>query len=250
MKFSGLQKISLVDYPDKVASVLFTPGCNLRCPFCHNWRIAIDPQPPFLQEAAALKILESRKKYVDAVVITGGEPCMHKELPKFLAKLKERGFSVKLDTNGFFPDILEECLGKRGLRGYGREDLPRKIQASRRHRHDRADADHGNAQNGQGTLRIPHHRRSRTRYTTGCQFHRRNGEGLQDSCAATVRSRRHDGQAVPNAQALLARNNHPVRRNNTQVHRKHSPTHLTLSRPRAKFFLFTRVNLSDNRVSL
>ena len=56
-------------------------------------------------------MLESRKKYVDAVVVTGGEPCMHKELPKFLAKLKERGFSVKLDTNGFFPDVLEECLG-------------------------------------------------------------------------------------------------------------------------------------------
>ncbi|MCW3995160.1 MAG: anaerobic ribonucleoside-triphosphate reductase activating protein [Candidatus Bathyarchaeota archaeon] len=111
MKFSGLQKISLVDYPDRVASVLFTPGCNLRCPFCHNWRIVTDPQPPFLQEGAALEILESRKKYVDAVVITGGEPCMHKELPKFLAKLKERGFSVKLDTNGFFPDILEQCLG-------------------------------------------------------------------------------------------------------------------------------------------
>jgi pyruvate formate lyase activating enzyme len=111
MKFSGLQRVSLVDYPDKIASVLFTPGCNLRCPFCHNWRIAVNPQPPFLQEAVALEILESRKKYVEAVVITGGEPCMHKELPKFLAKLKERGFLVKLDTNGFFPDTLEECLG-------------------------------------------------------------------------------------------------------------------------------------------
>jgi pyruvate formate lyase activating enzyme len=111
MKFSGLQKISLIDYPNKVASVLFTPGCNLRCGFCHNWHIVVDPQPPFLQEATALEMLESRKKYVDAVVVTGGEPCMHKELPKFLAKLKERGFSVKLDTNGFFPDVLEECLG-------------------------------------------------------------------------------------------------------------------------------------------
>ena len=111
MKFSGLQKISLADYPNRVASVLFTPGCNLRCGFCHNWRIAVDPQPPFLQEATALELLESRKRYVDAVVITGGEPCMHKELPKFLAKLKERGFSVKLDTNGCFPDVLEECLG-------------------------------------------------------------------------------------------------------------------------------------------
>jgi pyruvate formate lyase activating enzyme len=111
MKFSGLQKISLADYPNRVASVLFTPGCNLRCGFCHNWRIAVDPQPPFMQEATALELLEARKRYVDAVVITGGEPCMHKELPKFLAKLKERGFSVKLDTNGCFPDVLEECLG-------------------------------------------------------------------------------------------------------------------------------------------
>ena len=111
MKFSGLQKVSLIDYPNKVASVLFTPGCNLRCGFCHNWRIAVDPKPPFLQEAVALKILESRKKYVDAVVITGGEPTMHKELPKFLAKLKMRSFQIKLDTNGFYPEVLEECLG-------------------------------------------------------------------------------------------------------------------------------------------
>jgi len=110
MKFSGLQKVSLIDYPNKVASVLFTPGCNLKCPFCHNWRIAMDPKPPFLQEAVALRILESRKKYVDAVVVTGGEPTMHKELPKFLAKLKRRGFQVKLDTNGFYPEVLEECL--------------------------------------------------------------------------------------------------------------------------------------------
>ncbi len=71
----------------------------------------MDPQPPFLQEATALAMLDARKKFVDAVVVTGGEPCMHKELPKFLSKLKERGFSVKLDTNGCFPNILEECLG-------------------------------------------------------------------------------------------------------------------------------------------
>ena len=110
MKFSGLQKISLIDYPKKIASVLYTPGCNLRCPFCHNWRIAVDPKPPFLQEKVAIKILEKRKKYVEAVVITGGEPTMHKELPKFLAKLKASRFLVKLDTNGFYPNVLEECL--------------------------------------------------------------------------------------------------------------------------------------------
>ncbi|MEM3626460.1 MAG: anaerobic ribonucleoside-triphosphate reductase activating protein [Candidatus Bathyarchaeia archaeon] len=110
MKFSGLQKTSLIDYPDRVASVLFTPGCNLRCPYCHNWRIVIDPKPPFLQEQTALSILEGRRKYVDAVVVTGGEPTMHRGLPKFLQKLKERGFAVKLDTNGFYPQVLEECL--------------------------------------------------------------------------------------------------------------------------------------------
>jgi len=110
MKFSGLQKTSLIDYPDKVAAVLFTPGCNLRCPYCYNWRIVVDPKPPFLNEETALQILEERKKYVDAVVITGGEPTIHKELPKFLKKLKERGFAVKLDTNGFNPQVLKECL--------------------------------------------------------------------------------------------------------------------------------------------
>jgi pyruvate formate lyase activating enzyme len=110
MKFSGLQKTSLVDFPNRVASVLFTPGCNLRCPYCHNWRIVVDPKPPFLNEETALSMLEARKKYVDAVVITGGEPTLHKELPKFLRKLKERGFTVKLDTNGFYPEVLEECL--------------------------------------------------------------------------------------------------------------------------------------------
>ncbi|MCL2642818.1 MAG: anaerobic ribonucleoside-triphosphate reductase activating protein [Candidatus Bathyarchaeota archaeon] len=110
MKFSGLQKTSLLDYPDKIASVLFTPGCNLRCPYCHNWEIATNPQPPFLSETTTIEILEKRKKYIDAVVITGGEPCMHKELPRFLAKLKEKDFLVKLDTNGFYPEVLQECL--------------------------------------------------------------------------------------------------------------------------------------------
>ncbi|MCL6578367.1 MAG: anaerobic ribonucleoside-triphosphate reductase activating protein [Candidatus Bathyarchaeota archaeon] len=110
MKFSGIQKTSLIDFPSRIASVLFTPGCNLRCPFCYNWRIVVDPKPPFLQEEAALKILESRKKFVDAVVVTGGEPTMHKEMPRFLKKLKAKGFSVKLDTNGFYPKVLEECL--------------------------------------------------------------------------------------------------------------------------------------------
>ena len=110
MKFSGIKKTSLIDFPDRLATVLFTPDCNLRCPYCHNWRIVLDPKPPFLNEVTVLQLLEKRRKYVNAVVITGGEPTVHKEIPKFLKKLKEKGFVVKLDTNGFFPEVLKECL--------------------------------------------------------------------------------------------------------------------------------------------
>jgi pyruvate formate lyase activating enzyme len=110
MKFSGIQKTSLIDFPNHIASVLYTPGCNLRCPYCHNWRIVLDPKPPFLNEETALKVLEERRKFVDAVVVTGGEPTIHKELSRFLKKLKEAGFLVKLDTNGLNTQALEECL--------------------------------------------------------------------------------------------------------------------------------------------
>lgn len=110
MKFSGFQKTSLVDFPDHVASVLFTPGCNLRCPFCHNWRIVLDPSPPFLSECEVLKILDGRRRFVNSVVVSGGEPTIFGDLPEFLRKLKSRGFVVKLDTNGFESKILEKCL--------------------------------------------------------------------------------------------------------------------------------------------
>lgn len=70
----------------------------------------MNPKPPFLNEGTVIQILEKRKKYVEAVVITGGEPTIHKEIPKFLKKLKEKSFAVKLDTNGFFPQMLKECL--------------------------------------------------------------------------------------------------------------------------------------------
>ena len=110
MKFGGFQKTSLIDFPGRVSSVLFAVGCNLRCPFCHNGRLIVDPKPPFLSEDDALNVLRSRKKYVDAVVITGGEPAMNPDLPAFVRLLKKEGFAVKLDTNGFFPDVLKECL--------------------------------------------------------------------------------------------------------------------------------------------
>jgi len=110
MLFGGLQKTSLLDFPGRISSILFTVGCNLRCPFCHNWRLILDPKPPFLSKEDALKILLSRKKYIDAVVITGGEPAMNRDLPDFIRTLKEHGFHVKLDTNGFYPEILKESL--------------------------------------------------------------------------------------------------------------------------------------------
>ena len=140
MKFSAIQKTSLIDYPNRIASVLFTPGCNLRCPYCHNWRVVLDPKPPFLQEETALKILESRKKYVDAVVITGGEPTIHKDLPMFLRKLKEKGFAVKLDTNGFYPQVLEESLPYRRLRCIRRKNLPGEVRTFRSKRRNAASA--------------------------------------------------------------------------------------------------------------
>ncbi|RLI35989.1 anaerobic ribonucleoside-triphosphate reductase activating protein, partial [Candidatus Bathyarchaeota archaeon] len=89
MKFGGLQKTSLIDYPGRISSILFTPGCNLRCPYCHNWRLVLNPKGPFLSEDEVLQILRSRKRYVDAVVITGGEPTIHRDLPDFLKRLKE-----------------------------------------------------------------------------------------------------------------------------------------------------------------
>jgi len=110
MKFGGFQKTSLLDFPDRISSILFTVGCNLRCPFCYNRRLILDPKPPFLSEEDALEILLSRKKYVDAVVITGGEPTMNRDLPEFIRRLKENGFHVKLDTNGFYPETLRKCL--------------------------------------------------------------------------------------------------------------------------------------------
>ena len=110
MMFAGLQKTSLIDYPDRVATVLFTSGCNLRCPYCHNGELVHNYTGPFLEEDEVLETLIERKHYVDSIVVTGGEPTIHPELPEFLAKLKANGFNVKLDTNGFNPEALQRCI--------------------------------------------------------------------------------------------------------------------------------------------
>ena len=110
MRFAGYQKTSLIDYPDRVASVLFTAGCNLRCPYCHNSELVHGYIGTYLEDDEVLESLVTRRRYVDSVVITGGEPTIQTELPTFLATLKEHRFTVKLDTNGFNPMTLEACI--------------------------------------------------------------------------------------------------------------------------------------------
>lgn len=100
--FRGWQKVSYIEYPGNIATVLFTAGCNFRCPYCHNPELLESPQIfPEVKEEEVLRYLEERKGLIDAVCITGGEPLLWKEeLLLFLTKVKEQGFKVKVDTNG------------------------------------------------------------------------------------------------------------------------------------------------------
>jgi len=108
MYIAGMQKLSLVDYPEKVACTLFTGGCNLRCPFCHNSELMEGPMPS-VDIDSVWQYLDGRKGILDAVVVSGGEPCMQPNLP-FLRELKKRNLLVKLDTNGCYPDVLKQAL--------------------------------------------------------------------------------------------------------------------------------------------
>lgn len=103
----GLQKTTLIDYPGKIACTVFTYGCNFRCSFCHNPELVIDPIKEAISDEDFFRFLEKRKGMLDGVVITGGEPCIHEELIGFIRKIKDMNFSVKLDTNGSFPNILK-----------------------------------------------------------------------------------------------------------------------------------------------
>ncbi len=111
MQFSGFQKLTLLDYPEKTACTLFTAGCNFRCPFCHNASLVthIDNNH-FYSEEEILAYLKKRTGVLDGVCITGGEPLMHKDLPEFIKKVKELGFLVKLDTNGSYPERLAALI--------------------------------------------------------------------------------------------------------------------------------------------
>lgn len=108
MEIAGLQKLTLLDFPGKVACTVFLPGCNFRCPFCHNAPLL--ERPEVESDEALLRFLKTRQGLLDGVAVTGGEPLLSPGLPALLEKIKALGFLVKLDTNGSFPDRLQALL--------------------------------------------------------------------------------------------------------------------------------------------
>ncbi len=109
MDIGGFQKLSMIDYPGKFSSVVFTMGCNFRCPFCHNMDL-VERKFPIIPEKDILGYLEKSRDLIEAVVITGGEPTIQKDLVEFSEKLKDLGFFVKLDTNGTNPNVIEKMI--------------------------------------------------------------------------------------------------------------------------------------------
>ena len=107
----GLQKLTLLDFPGKVACTVFTFGCNFRCPFCHNASLVHrEGEEDAPNEDDILAFLDNRRGILDGVCISGGEPLCHPELPDFLKKIHDAGFSVKLDTNGSLPERLHAAV--------------------------------------------------------------------------------------------------------------------------------------------
>lgn len=113
MRIHGLNKTTLLDYPEHVAATIFTGSCNFRCPFCQNGQLVLDPDSqPLLSEDEILSFLKKRKGVLTGVCITGGEPSIQPGLIEFITEIKQLGYLVKLDTNGYRPDILQELLHK------------------------------------------------------------------------------------------------------------------------------------------
>lgn len=112
----GLQKVTLLDFPGKVACTVFLTGCNLRCPYCHNPELVL-PQDSkkYISEGELFKFLVSRKGKLDGVCITGGEPTVHPELPFLIRRIRDMGFLIKLDSNGTAPEMLEYLLREKLL---------------------------------------------------------------------------------------------------------------------------------------
>lgn len=111
MKIGAFQKISLIDYPGKISSVIFAQGCNFRCWYCHNPQLVLTNlfEKP-LREKIIFDYFEKRRRTIEGAVITGGEPTIHEDLSDFIKRIKRFGFSIKLDTNGSNPKILEKIL--------------------------------------------------------------------------------------------------------------------------------------------
>lgn len=128
MEIHGWNKTTLLDYPEHVAATVFTGGCNFRCPFCHNASLVLHPgEAPLIPESEVLEFLKKRKGILEGVCITGGEPTLQRDLKEFIGKLKEMDYLVKLDTNGYRPDVLWRLL-EAGLLDYVAMD----VKASRR----------------------------------------------------------------------------------------------------------------------
>lgn len=121
MLIGGVQKMTMLDYPGKVACTIFTYGCNFRCPFCHNATLVIDEANLF-DKNEILAYINKRKGILDGVVVTGGEPLLQSDIMEFLAELKQTGLLVKLDTNGSYPERLEQIIEK-GLVDYVAMDI-------------------------------------------------------------------------------------------------------------------------------
>lgn len=123
MNIQGLQKLTLLDYPGKMACTVFTAGCNLRCPFCHNSRLVINPekQSEYTDEEI-FSFLKKRSGILDGVAITGGEPLLQNDIEDFIRRVKDLGYAVKLDTNGTFPEKLRDLVEK-GLIDYVAMDV-------------------------------------------------------------------------------------------------------------------------------
>lgn len=122
MRIAGFQKNSFVDYPGKICAVVFTPGCNMDCFYCHNRALVDGEHESITTVEEALSFLEKRKEFLEGVVVSGGEPTLQKGLLPFLSEVKRMGYSIKLDTNGTNPEVVEKLLGK-GLIDYIAMDL-------------------------------------------------------------------------------------------------------------------------------
>lgn len=121
IKISGIQKLTLLDYPEHTACTLFVPGCNFRCPYCHNSEL-LASDVEFYDEREIFEFLRKRKGVLEGVCVTGGEPTLYSDLDRLLRDIKELGYSVKLDTNGYAPDKLAALI-EAGLVDYIAMDI-------------------------------------------------------------------------------------------------------------------------------